>query len=231
MDALSTETGTVTAEIWAAIAPAHERILEHPFLLGLTDGTLPRDAFARYVIQDGLYLSDYARSLALCGARAVDVPTLEMFCMHAATAVAVERTLHASLLGDLGIEPAEAAAAETNPVCLAYGSYIKAVCALGERHEAIAAMLPCYWIYREVGRSLLERGSPDLVYARWIETYGGEEFDDAVRRVLAAVDAAGANLGPDGRAAMVRHARVSARYEWMFWDAPHADLRWPELGF
>jgi thiaminase/transcriptional activator TenA len=230
MDALSTDAGTVTAEIWAAIAPAHERILEHPFLVGLTDGALPREAFARYVVQDGLYLADYARCLALCGARAADIPTLEMFCTHAARAIEVERILHASLIADLGIEPAEAAAAEMNPVCLAYGSYIKAVCALGERHEAIAAMLPCYWIYREVGRSLVDRGSPDPVYAEWIETYGGEEFDEAVRRVLAAVDAEGARVGPHGRAAMVRHARVAARYEWMFWDAPHADERWPELG-
>jgi thiaminase/transcriptional activator TenA len=182
------------------------------------------------VVQDGLYLTDYARSLALCGARAADGPTLEMFCSHASLAVGVERALHGTLLADLGIDPAQAAAAERNPVCLAYGSFTKAVCALGERHEAIAAMLPCYWIYWEVGRALLARGSPDPLYARWIETYAGEEFGEALRGVLAACDAAGRDAGPAGRASMVRHAVAAARYEWMFWDAPLRDERWPELG-
>ena len=63
----------------------------------------------------------------------------------------------------------------------------------GSFAEALGAVLPCYWIYWEVGKALLERGSPDPLYRRWIDTYGGEEFAAVVRAVLELTD----RLGPE----------------------------------
>ena len=79
---------TPREETWARLAPVHAEILAHPFLAGLADGSLPRAAFVRYLLQDGLFLGDYARALAHCGARAADVATLTMFCRDASEAVA-----------------------------------------------------------------------------------------------------------------------------------------------
>ena len=62
--------------MWTAMQDIYTRILAHPFVAGLTDGSLPRDAFAYYVVQDAHYLSDYARALALVGAKAPDEATL-----------------------------------------------------------------------------------------------------------------------------------------------------------
>lgn len=222
-------TGRATGAIWAAIEPIHARIRDHPFLTGLTVGSLPHDAFGRYVAQDALYMTEYARALALCGARAEDADTLSMFCARASTAVAVERALHGALVAELGLDPVEVAGAEMTPTCLAYTSFIKQACALGERSEAVASVLPCYWIYHEVGRELVVRGSPDPVYARWLEAYASDEFDEAVRGALTAADLVALDLGPDGIAGMVRHALVAARYEWMFWDSAYRDERWPTL--
>ena len=53
----------------------------------------------------------------------------------------------------------------------------------------MAAVLPCYWIYREVGRELLRRGSPEPLYQRWIDTYGGDEFDRVVEEAIALTEA------------------------------------------
>ncbi len=220
-------TGSET--VWAEIAPVHAAILEHPFVRGLTDGSLPEEAFARYVVQDAVYLREYARALALCGARAADVDALRMFCRHAAEAIDVERALHEQLMGALGIDPAVAATAEASPTCLAYTSFLLQACALRERHEAVAAVLPCYWIYWEVGKALVERGSPDPRYATWIDTYAGEEFAQAVEGAIAACDAALEGLNDTAMASARRHALLAARYEWMFWDAAYRDDRWPAL--
>lgn len=213
-------------EVWAAILPVHRAVLEHPFLRGLTDGSLPEDAFARYVIQDALYLRDYARALALCAARVGDPDDLRMFCLHAAEAIDVERALHDRLMGELGIDPQEAAAAEPSPTCFAYTSFLLRACAAGERHEALGAILPCYWIYWEVGRELAAAGSPDPRYRTWIDTYGGEEFAVAAEGAIAACERAWAPLGPTQRAEATRHALIAARYEWMFWDSAWRDERW-----
>jgi thiaminase/transcriptional activator TenA len=209
--------------VWAAIAPVHAAILEHPFLLGLADGTLPAGAFARYVVQDALFLDDYARALALCGARAGSAADVRLFCGHAADAIDVERDLHGRLMGELGIS---ADGAEPSPTCLGYGAFLLQACALRERHEALGAILPCYWIYREVGTALAARGSPDPRYAAWIATYGGPEFDAAARGAIDAADRALAAAGPARLASALRHARVAARFEWMFWDAAWRDERW-----
>jgi thiaminase/transcriptional activator TenA len=152
---------------------------------------------------------------------------LRMFCRHAAEAIDVERELHGRLLGELGIDPDEAAAAEPSPTCLGYTSFLLQACTVRERHEAVAAILPCYWIYWEVGRELVKAGSPDPRYRTWIDTYAGEEFAEAVRGAIAATDAVTDALGPAGLKSAVAHALTAARYEWMFWDAAHRGEVWP----
>jgi len=211
------------AAVWDEIAPIHGAILEHPFVRGLGDGSLPADAFGRYVVQDALFLADYARALALCGARAQDADALRMFCRHAADAIEVERDLHERLMGRLDIDPA---GAEPSPACLGYSSFLLQACALRERHEAIAAILPCYWIYREVGAALAAGGSPDPRYAAWIATYDGDEFAAAAQGAIDAADRALRDLSGAALASALRHARIAARYEWMFWDSAWRGEAW-----
>src|SRR6266568_5378133 len=73
-------------------------------------------------------------------------------------AIAVEKTLHGSLLADLGIDPVRAEQAEPAPANLAYTSYLLATVSTGSYAEGVGAVLPCYWIYAEVGKELLRRG-------------------------------------------------------------------------
>jgi thiaminase/transcriptional activator TenA len=176
-------------------------------------------------VQDALFLADYARALALCGARASAVDDLRMFCRHAAEAIDVERDLHARLMGELGIDAAEAAA-EPTPACRGYTSFLLQACALGDRHEALAAVLPCYWIYWEVGRALAARGSPDPRYRAWIDTYAGDEFAAAARGAIDAADRALAGASAPELDAARRQAVTAARYEWMFWDSAWRGESW-----
>ena len=215
-----------TGELWHGIAGIYGAILAHPFLAGLADGSLPQDTFAFYLVQDALYLQRYAEALAAVASRAPDTAGTEMFARHAA-GVAVEARLHDSLLASLGIDPASAGATEAAPTTLAYTSYLLATTHGGSYADGVGAVLPCYWIYWEVGKELLRLGSPDPRYRQWIDTYGGEEFADVVREVLAATDELGPALGPAERARVHRHFRTTSRYEWMFWDMGYRKESWP----
>jgi thiaminase/transcriptional activator TenA len=201
---------TFSAELWdRGAAKVYEEILRHPFITGLTDGTLDHSAFRYFILQDSHYLRAYSRALTLVAARAT------------------EQGLHSELLVSLGLESADVDAAGSRPTTTAYMSYLTAVCATGTYAEAVAAVLPCYWIYRDVGRELLKRSSPDLVYRQWIETYGSEEFDAVVESVLAVTDRLGSEVGPGERERCHRHFSTTTRYEWMFWDAAYHELDWP----
>jgi thiaminase/transcriptional activator TenA len=216
-----------TAELWDGAAGIYGAILAHPFLTGLTDGSLPQDAFAYYVVQDLLYLQRYAHALAAVASHAPDSAATRMFASHAADVVAVEQTLHESLLPSLGIDPAVAICAEPAPTNLAYTSYLLATIEGGSYAEGVGAVLPCYWIYWEVGKELARRGSPDPRYRQWIDTYAGEEFAKAVSGVLAEADGLGLGLSADERARVHQHFRTTSRYEWMFWDMGYRQETWP----
>lgn len=219
--------GRLTDRLWASIDGTYTAILDHPFIKGLTDGSLDRDAFGFYVTQDALYLTEYARALAVCGARAPHDAAIAMFCEHAAGAIAVERRLHERIFAELGLTGDQVGAATMAPTNLAYTSYLLAVSYGGSFPDALGAVLPCYWIYWEVGKALLERGSPDRAYRRWIETYGGDEFAGIVRAVLNLTDEIGSELSGPDEARMTKHFQTTARLEWMFWDMGFRKETWP----
>jgi thiaminase/transcriptional activator TenA len=216
-----------TSDLWGSIADIYGAILRHPFLRGLTDGSLPRESFRFYAVQDALYLRDFARALSLAGARAPEDEWIIMFNEHAAGALRVERALHESFFAEFGLSPAEVAGTPLAPTNQAYTSYLLAVAYGAPFAEALAALLPCYWIYWEVGKHLERAGSPDPLYGRWIATYASEEFGGVVRAVLEATDRTAAAAGPREREAMRRHFVTTSRYEWMFWEMGHRREGWP----
>jgi thiaminase (transcriptional activator TenA) len=217
---------TFTAELWADIVPIYAAILRHPFLRGLTDGSLSREAFRYYVIQDAHYLRDFARALSIAAARAPREDWIIMLNEHSAGALRVERSLHETFFRDFGLSDKDVAAVPLAPTNLAYTSYLLAVAYGAPFHEALAALLPCYWIYWEVGKELERTGSRDALYTRWIATYASEEFGAVVRAVLEATDTLAPRLTEDDRATMRRHFVTTSRYEWMFWDMGHRQEGW-----
>jgi thiaminase/transcriptional activator TenA len=216
-----------TQELWKSIGPIYAAILRHPFVRGLTDGSLPRESFKFYAVQDALYLREFARALSLTAARAPQDEWIIMFNEHAAGALKVERSLHESFFQDFGLTREAVASTPLAPTNLAYTSYLLAVAYGSPFHEALAALLPCYWIYWEVGKELERAGSADPLYKRWIGTYASEEFGSVVRAVLSATDQVGAALRPPEREAMKAHFVATSRYEWMFWDMGLRREAWP----
>src|SRR3989304_10078880 len=140
----------VTAELWKAIEAIYAAILRHPFLRGLTDGSLPRESFQFYAVQDALYLREFARALSIAAARAPQDDWIIMLNEHSAGALKVERALHDSFFRDFGMKKKNVINTPLAPTNLAYPSYLLSVAYSSPFHEVVGVLLPCYWIYWEV---------------------------------------------------------------------------------
>jgi thiaminase/transcriptional activator TenA len=215
-----------TTELWESIVPIFQAILEHPFVRGLTDGSLPEPTFRFYVIQDSLYLREFARSLAIASAKSPRDAWCDMFADHARTALVVERSLHEGFFRDWGLTEEQVRGTPLAPTNLAYTSFLVRTAYAAPFEELLGAVLPCYWIYWEVGKQLLGRGSPEPLYQRWIETYGGEEFAAIVRAILSLTDRLGPELSERERERATARFVTTSRYEWMFWDMGYRQERW-----
>lgn len=207
--------------IWRAIEA-------HAFLRELHAGTLPMNRFTYFILQDYVYLLDFAQVLCQGGAKSPDLETLELFCRHALGAVEVERSFHASFGKTLGLTRKQLDAVPKGPITQAYIGHLQSVARSGTLAELVAAVLPCYWIYGEVGRRLYKnRPRKPKIYRQWIETYAAEEFWRPVREQIQLMDKLGAAASPKEKQSMFAHFMLSSRYEFMFWEQAYRLESWP----
>jgi thiaminase/transcriptional activator TenA len=214
-------------EAWYRNAQVYEVIRTMPFNAALAAGTLSEARFKHYITQDAHYLIGFGRALTLAGAKAPDPDRIVQFAKSAEGAIVVERALHGSFFQKYGITPEVFAQTPLSPACHHYVSYLLAT-AYAEPYEVLlGALLPCFWIYAEVGRDIHARAVAANPYQAWIDTYAGEEFHNAVRVMIAATDEAAEGASSSLRARMhVAFARAT-QLEWMFWDSAFRLESWP----
>jgi len=220
-------TRNFTDELWEANRDIYQEIIRHPFIQELQAGTLDRKAFAFYLVQDAHYLRDFAEALRAIAAKAPKREWAEMLKAHAAQAEQEEVSLHDRILKAYGIPPEEQKRMEPAPEAYAYTRFLLATAYARPFAESLAAVLPCYWIYWEVGKELQKRGSKEPSYQQWIDAYASEEYGKTVNAVLAVMNEVAAAAPPETLARLREHYRRSSRYEWMFWDSAYHRRGWP----
>ena len=199
-----------------------------PFNRALADGSLPRAVFQHYIVQDAHYLEGFARALARAAAGAPDAEAVAQLAGSGAGAIAVERQLHAHYMGLFGVDAQTFAATPPSPACEHYVSFLLATAATRGVGEAVAALLPCFWIYRDVGNAIHATASADNPYRAWIDTYAGEDFDAAVTRMCDLADQLAESASATEQARMRAAFTKSALLEWMFWDSAWWLGTWPD---
>ncbi len=213
-------------ELFHRISGIYARILAHPFVTGLTDGSLAEDAFRFYAIQDALYLRDFSRGLSILAAKAEEEDVAILFNDSAKNAIVVERALHGSFFAQWGLASDVVLATPMAPNNVLYTSYLLRIAYERPFHEGLGGLLPCFWIYWEVGKALVKQGSPVPMYQQWIETYGSEAFATTVQRVLTLTDQIAAGLTVAQRERMAEHFVMASRFEYMFWDMGYRQQAW-----
>lgn len=183
-----------------------------PFVADLRDGTLAESAFAWYLAQDALYLREYARVLARTSAAAPTRDAQEFWADSARAALLEEERLHSARLGEERPHPA--------PATIAYTDHLHAASAGGDYAEMVAAVLPCFWLYRDLGARWATIPRAGHAYADWLDAYGDVGFSASTDRAIALADAAASEASPAQRARMDEAFARSLRHELAFFAAP-----------
>lgn len=212
---------------WDVCAPIRKAIHELPFNRELALGTLGRPAFRQYMIQDAIYLVAYARTLALAAAKAPDAAEQEFWADSSKTALVVERALHGEYLAKFDIPLDAIARAETSPACQAYTSYLLSVAATADYAELTAAILPCFWIYWDVGTAISKTAAKNNFYQAWIDTYADAGFGEQVQKARNCLDRAAARLTTEAHPRLHLAFKRCCQYEWLFWDSAYRLETWP----
>lgn len=218
-EAVVKPTGPWTAALWAAGGETWHQILDLPFVRALGEGTLDEDLFAFYLDQDALYLRDYSRALATLSARADTAEAQVHWAAGAHEAIAAESQLHEGWLAN------RARLGGPSPITMGYTNFLRASAAGDDYVVGAAAVLPCYWLYEEVGAVLSSQNHADHPYAEWLSMYGGEEFAAEVARSLAEVERAFEAASPAQRVRAARAYLSACVYEREFFDQAHRALR------
>jgi thiaminase/transcriptional activator TenA len=210
------------SEIWA-------RELEHPFVRGLGDGTLPVDRFRFYLAQDYLFLIEYCRVFALASAKARDLATMGLFSGLLNDTLKVEMQLHRDYCGRLGIAESALVNASPAPVTLDYTNHLLTAAYSGSIGEIVAAVLPCQLGYVEIATALAHerRGGGNSFYAEWIDTYTSREFVEGANRLVALLDRLAEGLPARDTDHMSGLFLTSSRYEYLFWEMSWTRAIWP----
>ncbi|TAK21241.1 MAG: thiaminase II [Chloroflexota bacterium] len=216
-----------SARLKNASEPILAAILEHPFLRELVDGSLPRAVFREYVKQDWLYLEEFLRTTALIATKSHDAVMMKTLLKRTEFLVSMEHHFHHKHAAELGVDFARPSW-EMNSANYAYTRHMLYAAASGTIVEALGALLPCPCVYIHVGDVLYRGPRPrDPMYAEWIEFYGPGPLAERTRELEEIFDELASRASPDELARAERNYLISARYEWMFWDAPYRALTWP----
>ena len=198
-----------------------DKYLEHPFVKGIADGSLAEEKFRFYMVQDYLYLFEYAKVFALGVAKAKDPQAMRLFAGYVAQILDGEMDIHRGYMARLGIAQADAERAETALDNRSYTAYMLQV-GYEEDVAAIAvSILSCALSYEHIARRILE-AHPDAdkhpFYGEWVTGYACREYSDANKVLIDLTE----RLCADCSEAKILHLEeifeICSRYEMAFWD-------------
>ncbi len=196
--------------------------VEHDFVLRLANGSLPEACFRHYLVQDYLFLIQFARAWALAGYKAASLDELRAAGQAMAAIVDVEMGLHVRYCAGWGLDETAMARTPEASATLAYTRFVFERGTAGDLLDLQVALAPCIVGYAEIALRLQARadrrrdGNP---YEAWIEMYAGAEYQEVARQAIAALEDSAARRGGEARFADLSATFATAsRLEAQFWQ-------------
>lgn len=214
------ETKRWSDEAWQAAAPVYEAITRLPFVEELSKGTLPMKKFIFYLEQDALYIQNYCRVLSSIASRVQNPEFTEAFLAFAQDGVAVEKAMHEVYLKQYG-----GTVTTPTPTCLLYMNTLNAQATMPVEVQA-ASILPCFWVYYEVGKSIAASAAKGNPFQNWIDTYSYPGFEESNQHAIDICDALAAQASPEIRKSMTDIFVLATKMEWLFWHSAYELEQW-----
>ena len=200
-------------EIW-------QSYLQHPFVKGLGDGTLPEDAFRFYMLQVYLYLLEYSKVFALGVVKSKEEKLMRRFAKMVHNTLDGEMNIHKTYMKRLGISEQEIQNAKQSLANRSYTSYMLEVAYNGDVLDVLVSILACAWSYQMIGahHKQLPNALKHPLYGEWVWAYSSEQYQKDTEQLIALTDelAEGISLK---RIEQLKEVFVNcSRYEYAFWD-------------
>ena len=211
---------SVSTRLHDAAAPVWEACLRHPFVTGIGDGTLDMEKFRYFMLQDYLYLFDYARVFALGVVKARDPELMRVFAANVDAILGGEMKIHRAYMKRLDVTEEQVFAVKPALANLSYTNYMLSVAQTGGPMEIVASILACSWSYAEIGQALaaIPGAAEHPFYGEWIRGYASEEYAATNQALIELMDSLAADAGEEQLAYLTDVFVNCSRYELGFWD-------------
>lgn len=201
------------ASIWAG---CHA----HPFVRGIGDGSLDAERFRYFMIQDYLYLFEYAKVFALGVAKAKSPAHMRRFAKNVEATLNGEMTLHRAYMKRLGVDERDAEAAKPALANVSYTNYMLSVGFAGDVAVITAAILACSWSYAEIGLRLnqIPGAAAHPLYGEWISGYCSDAYQEENNALIELMNTLAGGHSEQELAYLEEVFLNCSRYEAQFWD-------------
>jgi thiaminase/transcriptional activator TenA len=210
------------ARLKTAAAAEWRSYTEHPFTEGMADGSLPEPAFRHYLVQDYLFLIEFARAYALAIYKSPKLADMREAAAGLSAILDVEMDMHVTLCGGWGLSPEDLERAPPAAEMLAYTRYVLDTGMRGDLLALKVALAPCVIGYAEIAERLIAQPHARAEanpYRVWIAEYAGAAYQDVAGKARAHLDRLAERYATPAREAeLIETFKEATRLEAAFWD-------------
>ena len=217
-----------TDELFEEVKELWDRYLEHPFVKGIGEGTLDKEKFKKYLIQDYLYLKDYAKVFALGLVKAKTMKDMKFYSDSIRGTLEDETQVHTNYLRYFGLSDEAVEKYRCELTTASYTSYMLAIASKGGSKEIAMTIMPCTWSYYYIGKKLKETYKENLednFYKSWIESYSCEGYEQVARTSIEFVNTLSENIDENKKEKLKDIFIKASIHEMKFWDMAYEEVK------
>lgn len=203
-----------------------ELSINHPFVKGIVRGDLPLEIFKNYILQDIYYLKHYGKVHAFAAAHSDDFHVSAMLAEKAKKTAEAELTVHKEHAEILRITDVEIENFKPAPTAYAYTSHLYRSALSGSLAQIVAAMLPCYWLYADIGLTYKEAKPKEDIYQNWLNIYSSDWFQESTQEMIDLLDKLAEKASESEKAKIKEQFIIAKEYELAFWEMSYTFETW-----
>jgi len=203
-----------------------ELSLNHPFVQGIVSGDLPLETFKNYIMQDIYYLKHYGKVHAFAAAHADDFSVSARLAEKAKKTAEAELTVHQEHAAILKITDAQIKNFKPAPTAYAYTSHLYRASLSGSLGQIVAAMLPCYWLYADIGLTYKDAEPKEKIYQNWLHMYASDRFQESTQEMIDLLDELADQASETEKEKIKEQFIIAKEYELAFWEMSYTFETW-----
>ncbi|MYL58963.1 thiaminase II [Virgibacillus halodenitrificans] len=203
-----------------------EQSVNHPFVKGIVNGDLPLETFKYYILQDIYYLKHFGKVHAMAAAQAEDFHVTAMLAEKAKSTAQAELTVHKAHAEILNINEKDTENFKPAPTAYGYTAHLYRAALSGSLGQTVAALLPCYWLYADIGQTYKDAKPKEKIYQNWINTYADDWFHTSTQEQIDLLNSIAEKSSESEKEKMKEQFIIAKEYELAFWEMAYTKEQW-----